>query len=70
MSDDIKTAIGLASGEIWNYLSKNGDSSFVEIKSDLELSNTMFCLALGWLAREDKIYIKEFEHNNYIISLK
>jgi hypothetical protein len=67
--DETKVGIGLAAGEIWAYLSANGQKSFMEIKADLAMSNTMFCLALGWLCREDKILIKDLEHS-FIISLK
>jgi|LQAB01.1.fsa_nt_gi hypothetical protein len=70
MSDEIKIDIGYAAGYIWEYLIKNGESSSMEIKAGIELSNTMLFLALGWLAREDKISIKEVEQNNYMISLK
>jgi hypothetical protein len=67
--DEIDNEIGTVAGYIWGYLSEHGPSPFVEIKAGLEMSNTMFCLALGWLARENKIAIKEFEHS-YMISLK
>ncbi len=61
--------IGFAAGEIWRYLLENGESSPIKIKANLGLSNTLLYLALGWLAREDKVYIRQLEHS-YRISLK
>lgn len=61
--------IGFAAGEIWKYLLENGESSPIKIKANLGLSNTLLYLALGWLAREDKVYIRQLEHS-YRISLK
>jgi hypothetical protein len=61
--------IGTAAGEIWKYLHENGESSPIKIKASLGLSNTMLYLALGWLAREDKVNIAQHEYS-YKISLK
>lgn len=53
--------IGLNAGKIWNYLNnKNEFVSILELKFALKLNNTELFLALGWLAREDKIiFLKE-----------
>ena len=61
--------IGNAAGAIWNYLSVNGESTPIKIKAELGLSNTMLYLAIGWLAREEKVSIAQFEHS-YKFSLK
>jgi hypothetical protein len=61
--------IGVAAGEIWKYLNENGESSPIKIKASLGLSNTMLYLALGWLAREDKVNIVQHEYS-YKISLR
>ena len=66
---DITERVGIAAGEIWRYLSENGESSPIKIKANLGLSNTMLYLALGWLSREDKVNIVQFEYS-YKISLK
>lgn len=48
--------IGIIAGKIWNYLNnKNDFTEVLELKFELQLSNTDLYLALGWLAREDKI---------------
>ncbi|MDR2772732.1 MAG: winged helix-turn-helix domain-containing protein [Elusimicrobiota bacterium] len=73
MNDDMRVAIGFAAGDIWNYLSNvastQKEASFLEIKSALGMSNTMFFLALGWLSRENKISVREVE-SSYMISIK
>ncbi|MCL2485368.1 MAG: winged helix-turn-helix domain-containing protein [Endomicrobia bacterium] len=66
---EITDRVGYAAGEIWRYLSENGESTPIKIKANLGLSNTMLYLALGWLAREDKVNIVQFEYS-YKISLK
>ncbi|MCL2390545.1 MAG: winged helix-turn-helix domain-containing protein [Endomicrobia bacterium] len=66
---DITERIGITAGEIWRYLSENGESSPIKIKANLGLSNTMLYLSLGWLAREGKVNIVQFEYS-YKISLK
>ena len=47
--------IGQVAGEIWQFLKENPQSSLDRINKQLKLEQTMFCMALGWLAREDKI---------------
>ncbi|MEN3013382.1 MAG: winged helix-turn-helix domain-containing protein [Endomicrobiia bacterium] len=62
--------IGLTAGRIWNYLNnKNDFVEVLELKFELKLNNTDLYLALGWLAREDKI---EFlvEDNSLKVKLK
>jgi hypothetical protein len=61
--------VGLIAGDIWRFLSENGESSPIKIKVALGISNTMLYLALGWLSREDKIVIEQNEYS-YKISLK
>lgn len=61
--------IGIAAGKIWQYLSENKQSNITKLKLALGMSNTIFYLALGWLAREDKIIIN-FTNNSYNVKLK
>ncbi len=49
--------IGTLSGQIWHYLNKNGETDVIKIKHDLNCTNHKLYLALGWLARENKILI-------------
>jgi Protein of unknown function (DUF2582). len=66
---EIIDRVGYSAGEIWRYLLENGESSPIKIKANLGLSNTMLYLALGWLAREDKVNIVQHDYS-YKISLK
>jgi hypothetical protein len=61
--------IGSTAGEIWKFLIDNGPSTIIKIKSALEIPNTQIYLALGWLAREDKIVFIKKQHS-FEISLK
>ncbi len=53
--------IGSTAGQVWEYLFKNGTVTAIKLKSELGISNTALYLALGWLAREDKIEVAESE---------
>lgn len=61
--------IGKIAGEIWHYLDEHGEVSVAEIKFSLGYSNSLIFLALGWLARENKINLLESDYT-YKISLK
>jgi hypothetical protein len=47
--------IGEAAGKVWNFLNKKPQSTFDEIYKSLNLDPNLFCMAVGWLAREDKV---------------
>ncbi len=62
--------IGLTAGKIWNYLNnKNDFVDVLELKFQLKLTNTELYLAIGWLAREDKLIFLP-ENNKLKIKLK
>jgi hypothetical protein len=61
--------VGTTAGQIWQYLEKYGTATALKIKAALGISNSLMYLALGWLAREDKIEINEHDHT-FKISLK
>ena len=58
----LKTEIGNNAGKIWQFLDTNGEKSFSEIEKALSMKKTDVLMALGWLAREDKIFF--FEEKN------
>jgi hypothetical protein len=43
---------------VWQALSQNGPQSVAAVKKSVAVSDELIMLALGWLAREDKL---EFE---------
>lgn len=65
--------IGEISGAIWKYLSDNGRVQYKKAKDDvmssfehLPMKEQKFAMAVGWLAREEKLsFIEEGEGRRY-----
>lgn len=51
----IKSQIGSNAKRIWNFLDENQISSVFEIEKQLSMQRQDILMALGWLAREDRI---------------
>ncbi len=51
--------IGEKAGKVWQYLDKHRDASRAELKRALGLTDLEVGTALGWLAKEDKLYFME-----------
>lgn len=51
--------IGLAAGQVWNFLNQHGPSSLNRMVGSLGLSKDVLLQALGWLAREDKLLFQK-----------
>ena len=47
-----------AVGEVYNYLSENGEVTTKKMQKYLNLDANFTSLSLGWLAREDKVNIE------------
>jgi winged helix-turn-helix protein DUF2582 len=54
---DIKPQVGETAGKIWHELSEQGPLTLAQLKKKLNGSGEMVGLAIGWLAREDKVAI-------------
>lgn len=52
----ITNEIGLNAGKIWTLLNEKGDHSVKDMIKKLKLSTADFYMAVGWLAREGKVY--------------
>lgn len=52
-----KTTIGENAGRVWNSLKEVREVSLHELSRKLGLSSEDVALAVGWLARENNIYI-------------
>ncbi len=64
----IKTDIGSNAGKIWFRL-KEGEltnTHLNKIKKECQLTEIDFLLALGWMAREDKIKFFDGERKVYV----
>lgn len=64
----IKPEIGINAGEIWQFIDTNGEKSFSEIEKALSMKKADVLMALGWLARENKIFFFK-EKNTMRVSL-
>jgi winged helix-turn-helix protein DUF2582 len=54
---DMKPQVGETAGKVWHTLSTEGPLTFVQLKKKFNGSGEMLGLAIGWLAREDKVEI-------------
>jgi hypothetical protein len=55
---EVKT-IGETAGQVWSYLQSNGESSLSALEKGVNAPKAMVSMAVGWLAREGKIDIKD-----------
>ncbi len=56
-----ESEFGVKAGIVWEALNKNGPSSVNDIARITALKREMIYGALGWLARENKIFIEKGE---------
>lgn len=61
----ITSEIGWNAGKIWNLLNEQGEHSITDMKNKLNLDDPEFFMAIGWLAREGKIF--HFEKDTKLI---
>ena len=47
--------IGEGAGAVWKYLNEHPQAEPSEIKRALKLNDDVLWMAVGWLAREDKL---------------
>jgi hypothetical protein len=53
--------IGLAAGEVWKYLKDHGESSISKMAKDLRQKENVVHMGLGWLAKENKVTIRQHD---------
>lgn len=51
--------IGETAGRIWEYLDQTGPVTLTRLAKEIEGPRDLTMQAVGWLAREDKIVIRE-----------
>ena len=54
-----KTKIGVNAGKVWRILNEKGELSMFDLCRDLGLTFEDVSLAIGWLARENKIFLRK-----------
>ena len=66
---DLKSQVGETAGHVWNLLSRDGPQTLVQAKKKLNVRGELLNLAIGWLAREDKVDIIQ-EKKSFRVKLK
>ncbi len=59
---ELKTTFGLNAGKIWSALDEKPSQKKKEIIKTAKLNDNDFYAAIGWLAREDKIFEESGDH--------
>ena len=58
--------IGENAGKVWKALAKNGGSDTKALSKELNLKPDEVTLAVGWLARENKLNLSEKDRNLFV----
>lgn len=61
--------IGELAGYVWRFLEDEGESSFSAVADAVDAPRSKVSMAIGWLAREDKLEFRDEGRGNKI-SLK
>ena len=56
---EINGLVGETAGKIWHLLNDEGPQTTQQLKKKLNGSGEILSYALGWLAREDKVDIRQ-----------
>ena len=51
--------VGEAAGQVWQCLRKNGKAGLATIEKEVDAPKPLTDMAIGWLAREGKIDLKQ-----------
>lgn len=62
----MKDRIGEIAGDVWDYLDNQGSSSFSAIADAVDAPRSKVSMAIGWLAREDKLEFEDQGRGNSI----
>ena len=60
------TRIGLNAGKVWRILNEKGELSVFELCRELGLTFEEVAVAIGWLARENKISFREKDNMLFV----
>ena len=67
MMEKEKSNIGQKAGAVWHKLNETGSITIPELALKLNIGVEETTLAVGWLAREDKVFI---ERKNEILHVR
>jgi hypothetical protein len=60
--------IGETAGAIWETLAKDGPLTFAALMEEINVPQSVFFMAIGWLSREEKLHF-EPANGDYLIRL-
>ena len=60
------TRIGLNAGKVWRILNEKGELSMFELCRELGLTFEEVAVAIGWLARENKLSFREKDNMLFV----
>ena len=60
--------IGETAGVIWETLSKQGPLPFAALMEEVNVPQSLFFMAIGWLSREDKVHFERAD-GDYLVRL-
>ncbi len=66
---DIKDQVGETAGKVWRVLNSHGPQTLAQLKKKVKEPSDVLLLAVGWLAREDKVDIS-LEKKSFRVQLK
>jgi hypothetical protein len=66
---NMQNEIGETAGKVWQALSDEKPQAVIQLKKKVKAPNELLFLALGWLARENKIEIDSAQ-NSFRVQLK
>jgi hypothetical protein len=52
-------SIGETAGKVWQFLNDKGEANIIQLMKGVEADSSLIFQALGWLAREDKLFIEK-----------
>ena len=61
--------VGEAAGKVWHTLKADGEMSIAQLKKKIGAEDKALWMALGWLAREDKLNFNQVK-STLKVSLK
>lgn len=62
------TNIGIAAGDIWQYLDGHGRTNFSALIKAINKPRDLVLMSLGWLAREGHVKVEEVA-GDYLVEL-
>ena len=65
----VNLTIGETAGRVWRVLDQEGQMKLPALQKQVGVPSTLLHLALGWLAREDKVDITA-EGRTYMVRLR